>query len=100
MLPLLGTKTRFVFPIVVGVVGVLPAWLVYRFATVLKALVLGGKVAALLDGRANVDFADVQRIAPAALRHRVQISYAGQAEGVTPDAVVHDILASVSPEGM
>ncbi len=65
-----------------------------------QALVLGGKVAALLDGRANVDFADVQRIAPAALRHRVQISYAGQAEGLTPDAVIAEILASVSPEGV
>jgi MoxR-like ATPase len=65
-----------------------------------QALVLGGKVAALLDGRANVDFGDIQRIAPAALRHRLQISYAGQAEGLTPDAVVRDVLASVAPEGM
>jgi MoxR-like ATPase len=65
-----------------------------------QALVLGGKVIALLDGRANVDFGDLQRIAPTALRHRIQVSYAGQAEGVTPDAVVQDILQSISPEGI
>ena len=41
VLPLLGTKTRLVFPIVVGVIGVLPAALVYRLGTVLKALVMG-----------------------------------------------------------
>ena len=41
VLPLLGQRTHLVFPIVLGLVGVLPAWLVYRFGTVLKALVLG-----------------------------------------------------------
>ena len=41
VLPVLGTKTRLVFPIVLGVVGVLPAWLVYRSGRVLKALVVG-----------------------------------------------------------
>lgn len=42
VLPLVGTKTKLVFPIVLGVVGVLPAWLVYRLGTVVKALLLGG----------------------------------------------------------
>jgi hypothetical protein len=45
VLPLVGTKTRLVFPIVLGIVGVLPAWLVYKLGTVLKALVLGALVA-------------------------------------------------------
>lgn len=44
VLPLLGTKTRLVFPIVLGVIGILPAWLVYRIGTVLKALVLAAVV--------------------------------------------------------
>jgi hypothetical protein len=47
VLPLLGTKTHLVFPIVLGIVGVLPAWLVYKLGTVIKALVLGGVGAAL-----------------------------------------------------
>jgi hypothetical protein len=45
LLPLLGTKTRLVFPIVLTLTGVLPAWLVYRFGTVLKALVMGALLA-------------------------------------------------------
>ena len=44
VLPLVGTNTRLVFPIVLGVVGVLPASLVYKLGTVLKALVLGAVV--------------------------------------------------------
>jgi hypothetical protein len=43
-LPGLGTRTHLVFPIVLGVVGVLPTWLVYRFASVLKALVVGAAI--------------------------------------------------------
>lgn len=46
-LPGLGHKTHLVFPIVLGVVGVLPAWLVYKLGAVLKALVLGGVGAGL-----------------------------------------------------
>ena len=40
-LPGLGLRTHLVFPIVLGVVGVLPTWLVYRLGTVMKALLLG-----------------------------------------------------------
>lgn len=47
VLPVIGTSTRLVFPIVLGVVGVLPAWLVYRFGALLKALVLGAAVAGI-----------------------------------------------------
>jgi MoxR-like ATPase len=65
-----------------------------------QALVLGAKVVALLDGRANVDFTDIRGIARPALRHRIQVSYAGQAEGVTPDSVITDVLEHVSAEGM
>jgi len=41
VLPLVGTRTRLVFPIVLGVIGVLPAWLVYKLGAVLKSLVVG-----------------------------------------------------------
>lgn len=41
-LPGLGTRTDLVFPIVLGVVGVLPAWLVYKFSAFVKSLVAGG----------------------------------------------------------
>jgi TPR repeat protein len=38
-LPGLGSRTDLVFPIVLGVVGVLPAWLVYKFSAFAKGLV-------------------------------------------------------------
>jgi hypothetical protein len=44
VLPGLGTKADLVFPIVLALVGVLPTWLVYRFGTVLKALLAGAFV--------------------------------------------------------
>jgi hypothetical protein len=40
-LPGLGTRTDLVFPIVLGVIGVLPAWLVYKASAFFKALVAG-----------------------------------------------------------
>jgi hypothetical protein len=47
VLPLVGTRTRLVFPIVLGVVGVLPAWLVYKLSAVVKALALGAMLGAV-----------------------------------------------------
>ena len=60
-----------------------------------QALVLGGRAMALMDGRAQVGFADVAAVAPAALRHRVLRSYEGESDGVTPDAVVQALLDAV-----
>ena len=65
-----------------------------------QAIVLGAKVNTLLEGRYNVAFEDVQAVAAAALRHRILLNFEGQAEGVTPDDVIADLLAQVPlPEG-
>jgi len=61
-----------------------------------QALVLAAKVRALLDGRYNVAYEDIAGVAPAALRHRVLLNYEAQAEGVTTDTVLREILAKVS----
>lgn len=60
-----------------------------------QALLRGAKVAALLAGRYNVAIADVQTVTPAALRHRLILSYEAEAEGMTPDAIIAAILAAV-----
>ncbi len=57
-----------------------------------QALVLAGKVRALLEGRYNVAFEDVDYFAPAALRHRMILNFEGQAEGVKPDDLIAEIL--------
>jgi MoxR-like ATPase len=60
-----------------------------------QALVLAGKIVALLDGRGRVETDDVRAVAPAALRHRILLNFEGEAEGVTPDALVADLLHAV-----
>jgi MoxR-like ATPase len=56
-----------------------------------QALVLGGKVRALLDGRANVAIDDIKSMLLPSLRHRLLLNFEGQAEGITADMVVNDI---------
>lgn len=60
-----------------------------------QALVLGAKVHALLEGRYNVAFEDVQAVAHAALRHRILLNFEGQAEGLSTDDVITDVLEQV-----
>jgi MoxR-like ATPase len=64
-----------------------------------QALVLGGKVNALLDGRFNVSFADVRAAALPALRHRLILSFEGEAEGVDTDTILGDLLQKVPTPG-
>jgi MoxR-like ATPase len=61
-----------------------------------QALVLGAKVAALIDGRFNVGFDDVRAVALPSLRHRLILSFEGEAEGIDPDQILEDLLAKVS----
>jgi MoxR-like ATPase len=60
-----------------------------------QALTLGGKVLALMDGRAAVAREDMRRIAHAALRHRIVLNFEAEAEGVATEAVVDEVLAHV-----
>ncbi|HEY3110011.1 MAG TPA: MoxR family ATPase [Chloroflexota bacterium] len=62
----------------------------------LQTLVLAGKIRALLEGRFNVAFEDVREVAPPALRHRVIISYEGEAEGITTDHLVQLAIAATA----
>jgi MoxR-like ATPase len=63
-----------------------------------QALILGSKISALLAGRYNVAFEDVRAIAAAALRHRLLLNFEGQAEGITTDKVIQELLLRV-PQG-
>src|SRR5262245_59089340 len=60
-----------------------------------QALVLAGKVRALLEGRYNVSFEDVRRVYLPALRHRVLLNFEAQAENVPADDVLTKVLAEV-----
>ena len=60
-----------------------------------QALILGGKVLALLDGRFNLAYEDVRRLALPVLRHRTILNFEAEAENVSADKVIRDILAAV-----
>jgi MoxR-like ATPase len=60
-----------------------------------QALVLAGKAVALLEGRAQVSFADLQRVALPVLRHRLIRSFEGEADGITTDQVVQELVKTV-----
>jgi MoxR-like ATPase len=60
-----------------------------------QALVLGAKARALLAGRAAISPDDLRRVAPPVLRHRVLPNFAADAEGITAERIVDDVLATV-----
>ena len=60
-----------------------------------QCLLLAGKVRALTHGRFNVSFDDIQAVAAPALRHRLILNFEAEAEGITTDQVVAQILADV-----
>ena len=48
-----------------------------------------------MDGRFNVSFDDVRAVAYAALRHRLILSFEGEAEGIDPDRIIEDLLTRI-----
>jgi len=60
-----------------------------------QSILAASKTRALLDGRFHVAKEDVDRVAIQAIRHRLILSFEGEAEGVNPDAIVEAIIAKV-----
>jgi MoxR-like ATPase len=60
-----------------------------------QTLVLAGKVRALIHGRFNVSFDDIQVVAAAALRHRLILNFEAEAEGITTDHIISNVLKEV-----
>jgi MoxR-like ATPase len=60
-----------------------------------QALVLGAKAWAFMAGRMAVMPADVERVARPVLRHRVLTNFAAEADGVTAEDLIADVLAAV-----
>jgi MoxR-like ATPase len=60
-----------------------------------QALIMGAKVRALLDGRANVSHDDIDAIAPAALEHRIMLNYAAHIDNVDAAHIVEQVVKAV-----
>ena len=64
-----------------------------------QALVMGGKVMALMDGRLNVSYDDIREALVPAVRHRLLLNFEAEAEAISSDSVLAEIAMQVRPEG-
>jgi len=60
-----------------------------------QALILSGKIKALINNRVNVSFDDIKNSALPAIRHRMILNFEGEAERKTTDEIVTEILANI-----
>ncbi|MBI3828209.1 MAG: MoxR family ATPase [Planctomycetes bacterium] len=58
-------------------------------------LILGGKARAVLYGRYYVSTEDIQQVALPVLRHRIVTNFNAEAEGITSDKIVQELLKFV-----
>ena len=63
-----------------------------------QAIVLAGKVHALLAGRGAVAIDDLKTILLPALRHRILLNFEAQAEGITTDMIINDLHDNLAVE--
>jgi MoxR-like ATPase len=61
-----------------------------------QALVECGRVLPLMRGRYHLAIEDVQRIAPAVLRHRIILNFDAHADGQTPETILSTIIKGVT----
>jgi MoxR-like ATPase len=61
-----------------------------------QSLALAAKIYAMLDGRYNVSFDDVKKAVMPGLRHRLLLNFEGEAEGLSTDEVLNDIIDNVT----
>ena len=60
-------------------------------------LVLGAKARTLLQGRSHVTAEDIQAVAAPVLRHRVLVNYRAEAEGMTTQKIIEQLLDQLKP---
>jgi MoxR-like ATPase len=60
-----------------------------------QALSLAGRITALLEGHHNLSVEAVRSVAMAALRHRLVLNFDAEREGVTPEAIIGDVLGAI-----
>ena len=58
-------------------------------------LVLGAKARTLIHGRSHVTIEDIQALAAPVLRHRILVNYRAEAEGMTTEKVIEQLLKTV-----
>jgi MoxR-like ATPase len=59
-------------------------------------LVLGAKASAVLSGRNEARIEDVKEVAQAVIGHRILPNFAAEAEGITREQIVSQLLSTVA----
>ncbi|MCM8539173.1 MAG: MoxR family ATPase [Lentisphaeraceae bacterium] len=60
-----------------------------------QTMIIAGKVRALLNGRFHVTIEDIEALAHPILRHRLVPTFNAEAEGITVDAIIDQIIESI-----
>jgi MoxR-like ATPase len=60
-----------------------------------QAILIASKIHALFEGRFHVSSGDIRAVLKPALRHRIILNFEGEAEGITSDQILDDLLGSV-----
>ena len=63
-----------------------------------QAMIVGAKVSALFDGRYNVAFKDIEAVIYPALRHRLILNFEGEAEGITTNNIIEELVKTVKKD--
>jgi len=61
-----------------------------------QALVECGRVHALMRGRYHLSIEDVQKVAPAVLRHRIILNFDAHHDGQTPETILQSVIKSAT----
>ena len=57
-----------------------------------QAFISAAKVKALIKGRFNVAYEDIDELAPMILRHRIKLNFEAIAERISPDSLINEII--------
>jgi len=63
-----------------------------------QAMLMAARIRCIMDGRTTPSTDDVAAVMANSLRHRVALNFEGEAEGISVDDVLQQVLAGVSPD--
>jgi len=87
---------RFSRPVQEGAPEFVKKWVSYGASLrAAQYMVLGGKARALMNGRYNVAIEDIQALAPSVMRHRILLNFHAEAERITTDNIIRQLLEFV-----
>jgi MoxR-like ATPase len=61
-----------------------------------QSIILGAKGNALAEGRVHVSYEDVEKVLHPALRHRIILNFQAEAENVTADQILAEVVKQVA----